>query len=148
MKPGLSCSVCTHAKRADIDADGRSVVRVAKRFGVSKSALDRHRNHPTKTAPKSDTVPPPTSERDAILDALARLRQSLSKAELDDLPRIADAITKMGKRLEIIDLGRELTFDELMRSKAWRTLLDRIALALKPHPEAALALARAFGSAA
>ena len=41
------CSICGHGQRADIDrslADGASVSGTAKRFGVGRMALQRHRD--------------------------------------------------------------------------------------------------------
>ena len=43
-----SCTICTHEQQKEIDHDligGAAVRDVAGRYGVSKSAVDRHRRH-------------------------------------------------------------------------------------------------------
>jgi hypothetical protein len=43
-----TCSICTHAEREKIDRaliDGESERGIAGRFGLSKSAVDRHKGH-------------------------------------------------------------------------------------------------------
>jgi hypothetical protein len=151
MKRGPVCSVCIHPKRAALEAlrPGAPSDRKAAAMGVSRAALARHRKHAAAsgpTGPKKETLPPPapTSERDALLDALARLRGSLAKAEADDLPRIAKALTELGKRLQSLDEDREVTQEQIVKSKAWQELLGRLEVALRPYPDAARAMARAL----
>lgn len=43
--PHQTCSICRHPQREAIDADRGSVRAVAKRFGLSPAAVDRHRHH-------------------------------------------------------------------------------------------------------
>jgi hypothetical protein len=43
--PHKQCSVCVHKDLEAIDADRDSVRAVAKRFGLSPAAVDRHRHH-------------------------------------------------------------------------------------------------------
>jgi hypothetical protein len=47
-QPGSACSICSHSQREELEAEleaGGTVRDVAVRFGVSKSALQRHRQH-------------------------------------------------------------------------------------------------------
>lgn len=151
MKPGLSCSVCAHPRLADIDASKGTVVRVASRYGVSKSALDRHRKHASKPVAKGDTPslpPPPTTEREALLDALAKARHGLSKCETEDFPRMLNAMNGITKRLRELDAERDITLEDIARAPAWKALLARFEVALRPYPEAARALAKALTVAA
>lgn len=150
-RTGPPCSICIHPRLAEIDAERGPVERVAKRFGVSKSALDRHRKHASKPVEKQEATtlppPPPTTEREALLDGMARLKASLAKAELDDLPRITTAITSLGKRLEVIEAGREISESEIVKAPAFRSLLERFVEALRPYPEAARAMLAALEAA-
>lgn len=91
--------------------------------------------------------PTPTSEREALLDALARLRQGFSRAETDDLPRIANAITGVSKRLAELEEQVDVTEAQIVKSAAWRSLLGRLETALRAYPEAARAMARALSEA-
>src|SRR5437879_1152140 len=43
--PHQTCTICRHPDLEAINSDRGSVRKVAKRFGVSPAALDRHRHH-------------------------------------------------------------------------------------------------------
>lgn len=151
MKPGPSCSICAHPKRADIDAARGATERIAKRYGVSKSGLDRHRKHATNVVGKSDTPsvpPPPTTEEEALLDALAKAKAAMAKCETEDMPRLLNAITGISKRLALLGEARVVSEEDIVRSPTWRSLLTRLETALRPYPEAARAMARALTEAA
>jgi hypothetical protein len=150
MKRGPSCSVCSHPKRETIDASGgMRLESVAKRFGVSKSALDRHRKHAAAVAPKTRTVPPPpTTEREALLDALAKAKQGLSRTETDDLPRLLTAINAISKRLAALDEDREVTGEQITASSWWQRFEAIFVEALRAYPDAARAVMKAIEEAA
>lgn len=147
MKPGPTCAICSHAERAAIDASRGDVRRVSARFGVSKSALDRHRKHATIVVKKSDTVPPPTTEREALLDALAKAKHGLTRVETEDMPRMLNAMSSISKRLAQLDEERDMTLEDIAKAPAWRELLARLEVALQPYPDAARAMARALTAA-
>lgn len=148
MKGGPSCTICANPDRAAIDASRGDVRRVAARFGVTKSALDRHRKHASKPVAKSDTVPPPTTEREALLDALAKAKHGLTRTETEDLPRLLNAIMALSKRIAQLDEDRDVSDEDILRSKVWAAMKARIEVAIGPYPEAARALARALTEAA
>ncbi len=143
MKRGPTCSVCVHPRRVEIDADGRAAARVAQAFGCAASSLHRHRHH-KKKAPKKFTPPPEpsqdTNERDALLAALGRLRAALARAEAEQLPRIANAITAASKRLQAIAEEAEISEADIVGSRCWRAILARLEAALRPYPDAARAM--------
>lgn len=80
------CSVCTHPERVAIDAalaGGTSTRDVAGRYGTSKSAVDRHRQHmPSLVAPPLQTLhPEPEGFVSVLREAVANLRRLAGKAE-------------------------------------------------------------------
>jgi hypothetical protein len=144
MKGGPPCTVCSHADRAAIDASRGDIRRVAARFGVTKSALGRHRKHAPKPVAKSDTVPPPTTEREALLDALAKAKHGLTRVETEDMPRMLNAMSSISKRLAQLDAERDLSLEDIAKAPAWRDLLAKLDVALRPYPEACRAMAKAL----
>lgn len=149
-RPGPPCAVCVHPRRSEIDgARGAAQLRKATALGVSRSALDRHRKHASNVVEKTEAMPPPapTTEREALLDALAKAKQGLAKTETEDLPRVLNAITSISKRLGQLDADREISEEEIVRAPAFRSLLERFREALRPYPDAVGAMLRAIEGA-
>ena len=110
MKPGRSCTVCAHPQREAIDSDRRPQTTVARAFGVSPSAVQRHRLHaekPRRATRKPRRGPPPiahgpeptpatprrpkadkadggTDARAVCVNTIARLQQELDALNEDD----------------------------------------------------------------
>jgi hypothetical protein len=149
-RPGPPCTLCSHPLRAEIDADQSAPKRAAKKFGIAATTLQRHRSHASKLDEKSDTPslpPPPTTEREALLDALALAKHGLSRTEMEDMPRLLNAITGISKRLAQLDEEREITEEDLAKSPAFRAVVARFVEALQPYPEVALVVLQALEAA-
>lgn len=154
-RKGKPCSVCANPRVAEIDATKGSYTTVAPRFGIAPTTLQRHRIHrreeaeaaARKAAAPPSVPPPPTTERELLLTAAARVQASLAKAETEELPRLLAAVNAITKRLQALDEVREVTEEEIVRSKAWRSILARLEAALRPYPEAARAMLLSLGAA-
>lgn len=86
-----ACSICSHPEQASITrdlADSISYRAIAEAYGVSKSALARHREHlPPPPVQVVGHVPPPvTPPRPALAPETARALRE----ELDQLKRVID----------------------------------------------------------
>jgi transposase-like protein len=115
-----TCSACIHRQRREIDAavvDGVSVRDIAGRFGLSKTAVDRHKAH------VAGRLRDAKSERDADAadDLATRMRQLVSRTE-DILRRAIDddeddrALRAIDRLVKIADL--ELRVAERLSPKA------------------------------
>lgn len=107
-----ACSICQHSERSQIEeaiANNESLRDIAPRFGVSKSALDRHREH---------SVPIEPGQPEEALEIL-HFSSSWDPAVLSEIPsgldQIEEAIQKAAAlrtkvhKLEA-DLDEELDF--------------------------------------
>lgn len=149
-RPGPPCTVCAHPKRSEIDASNGTAKRVGAKFGVSASTLQRHRSKclvEAKASKRPSLPPPPTTERDALLAAAAKVKASIDKAETEDLPRLLTSLNAISKRLGQLDEGRDVTEAEVLKSAAFQRLTTRALAALKPYPDAARALMQALEGA-
>lgn len=144
---GRPCSVCTHPKRLEIDralVAGEPLRAIARRFGVSKDALRRHREHlPTYLARA-------TEAREAaqagdllaqIQDLRDRALRILDKAESSrDLRVSLQAIREARQCVELLaKLAGELSEApqvNILLSPQWVKLRKTILIALEPFPEA------------
>ncbi len=90
-----TCSICSHAQRADIDAAllaGEPERTIADRFGISKSALHRHRQHIAEAVQAQQALTAARLLRD-LAELQVRALALLTKAEkLDDLRAAAQLI--------------------------------------------------------
>jgi transposase-like protein len=96
------CSICNHQNRSAIDrslVDGASLRTIARQFGTSSSALDRHRKHlaPALTVAKHATV---VTEATSLL---SRVEKIMSRCEL-----IAEAATRERDWMPAVAASREL----------------------------------------
>lgn len=128
----LQCSICSHPKREEIDRailSGEPVRAVARQFGVSRSALNRHKNngHLSKAIARatakeaglvvSDGAPTPGPQEiraarevavggaliEQMRDLLATARRLLTSAETqDDLRAAAPLLGQVRQTLETI----------------------------------------------
>lgn len=147
-----TCTICTHTERAAIDRElvtGDAYRHIASRYGVSTTALQRH---------KADHLPP----------ALAQAKQAEAVADADDLLRQVAALRS--KALSLL-LKAEQAGDfrtalagireargcvELLArmvgelqdtatvnivTPAWLDVRRALMDALRPHPEARIAVA-------
>ncbi len=150
------CSVCTHERRADIDAallNGEALRDIAGRVPVSKSALARHAaDHiPVQLAKAKDAEQ--ISQADTLLERLIELntetRAVLADAKLEGNGVLRlQAIARLEKQFELEGkLLGELQSGPVVNvtiSPEWLTLRAVVIAALRPYPDAAQAVTRAL----
>lgn len=100
-------------------------------------------------APKHDTAPapPPDDAHDAKANAIATLqilRVQLAKAEPEQAPKIANAITASSRLLARLSGSLEVTEAQILRSEPWQRLIGLVRTVLAKHPEAAKDLQKAM----
>ena len=151
VNPGPRCAICTHPRRGEIDSTRGPVLRVAKRFDVSKSALDRHRKH-AEVAPPPSLPPPPPLTPDGALAALeagmARIAHEMAKAASEELPKLTKAWEALEKARDRAIVAREVTEEQVLASAWWSGFKARIVEALRPYPDAARAVVKAMAEGA
>lgn len=148
------CSVCRHPDRAAIDAalvSGDSYRGLSGRFGTSKSALERHREHlprglalarEAEAATRADDL----LERTRSLEVDAR--RLLAKAEKEGDFRAAIAAVKTA--LDVIAVlhrvadTRKTTYADFLDSPEWQQIETTLIEALRPYPPALEAAGRAL----
>lgn len=125
------CTVCTHAKSAEIDAallDGTPLRVIAGTFGVSRSAAGRHKtNHLTAEI----AVQPGTSGpldlvnvHRALSDVAARLEAVMAAAERSRKPA---TVVAAGRELrQVLETLGRLQADPLLAQAARGAYLDRL----------------------
>jgi len=150
------CSICTHSARAEIDAkivSGETFRTIADEYGVSESALKRHKKHISEAVVDA--------ERQKAVSNTARMLKELSRG-FDSLARAADHAEAVGdyktmahlwktasdlaKPLLTIsgDLPGDGTTVNIYHSPEWVKIRAVILRALEPHPEIRLLLAAAL----
>ena len=149
---GRSCSVCTHPKRAEIDRailSGESYRAIARRFGLSKDAIRRHRDHiPSQLARAVEAEE--AARADDLLGQVQELRDRalriLERAERSqDLQTALRAIREARQCVELLaKLAGELSEApqvNILLSPQWAEIRRTILVALEPFPEARAAVA-------
>lgn len=149
-----TCKVCKSRKRKAIDlalVNGAALRDIAGRFGISKSALERH---------KADHIPAALAKAKRVHDS-AHAENLLDRLEelIDEAHRLKDkaetwgdfgtAIRGVGELVRIIDLLGEMQ-GKLNRnpqinvtlSTEWAGLRAKILEALTPFPDARRAVAK------
>lgn len=150
------CSICTHKRRADIDAaildPAKSKRSIARQFKLSSSAVERHREHiRDKLAQVEEAWTAIT--RDSLLreidDLKGKARGFLDKAEKADSAR--DGLLAIREARACIELMAKIQGDlkdgstvNLYLSGEWQELRAAIFSALSAHPEAASAVSAAL----
>src|SRR5215210_5056080 len=150
------CTVCDHAERHGIDealVSGAAYRSVAKRFGLSESAVYRHKTEHLPAHLLKAREVEEVARADDLLDQVRNLQTHaldiLERAEMaGDLRTTLAAISQARGNLELLGkLAGEL--DEcpvvnLNVSPEWLELRTVIVGALEPHPEAHGAVLRAL----
>lgn len=146
-----TCTICSHAKREEIDAalvGGESLRNIAQRFGTSTTALHRH---------KSDHIAPLLAKAedmatDSLLCQVRKLQRKalgiLAKAEkAGDLRTALGAIREARGNLELLAklMGElpDLAINVLIMPE-WGAIRAVLLSALMPYPEARAAVAGAL----
>jgi len=154
----LNCTVCVHPERRKIDAAllaGVGVRDVAGRFDLSKSAVDRHRDHVSKRMLKSAKVAE-IADADSLVDQVAELVTNgqliLYKAlNAEDHATALAAMRELRPTYELLaKLTGELqaghtTVNVLaFAARDWPQVQALIVRTLEPFPEARRAVAAAL----
>lgn len=150
------CTICQHPQRAAIDhalVAGEALRDIAGRFGVSKSALERHKaEHLPDTLVRAQEA----AEEAAALDVLQQLRaiNQAALAVLRDARAAKDgdlALKAVDRILRQIELQAKLLGDlderpvvNVLVTPEWVALRGRLLTALAPYPEARAALGDAL----
>jgi hypothetical protein len=150
------CATCSHAEREAIDralaAGNPSLRQLAARYGISTSALHRHRS---KHLPGALVEVAPAEGADSALARLEvlipRVEKTLRRAERDGkATQVVTAARELRQCLELVArLRGELRPDpavqvNVLTSADWVGLRGVILTALDPHPAARIAIADAI----
>jgi|ERR1017187_1628557 hypothetical protein len=150
-----ACTVCAHPKVEEINAEvarGLSNRDTARRFKVSKSAVDRHREHILEVLSRA-TEAKEVASADHLLAEVEALRiramSLLEKAEGESAFTAAAGLMREARGcLELLGrLAGELREGPVVNIVAapeWTSLRETILVALAPFPEARLAVAEAL----
>ncbi len=149
-----TCSVCTDARRAEVDqalVSGVAVDEIARRYPpLSATSIRRHRaEHVSQTLAKAHEAKEVT-RGDDLLEQVRQLRGKavslLLKAEAAGDYRTALAgIREARACLELLlevegELNRVTNVNVLIASPDWRATRGALLTALRPHPEARAAV--------
>jgi transposase-like protein len=152
------CTVCDHQKRHSIDetlVTGASYRSVAKRFGLSESAVYRHKTEHLPAHLLKARKVEEVAQADELLDQVRHLQTHaldiLERAEkAGDLRTALAAISQARGNLELLGkLARELDGRPVVNltvSPEWLELRAVIVGALEPHPAAHRSVLRALES--
>lgn len=151
----MTCSICKHPERASIEAaitQGTSYRDIAGRYGLSKSAVDRHADEHVAQEIKDAQV---TQDSARAFDVVQQLR-TINATTLDILRESRDA-KKNGMALFAIDrlmkqleLQAKLLGDidqpqvNIWLTPEWHTIRSTIVQSLSPWPDARVAVAGAL----
>jgi uncharacterized protein YerC len=142
-----TCSVCSHARRLELEKDildGEPARALGKRFGVSKSAVSRHRRHHLG---KALTVA--MDRQQGRLDGRAEVRHGesllgkISRLE-EDARRLQETAEKSGdvraallairELLDVVKFLRDLTAPTRGENHEMRLLVEHVQVALPVDP--------------
>ena len=170
-RPGPRCTICAHPRRADIEhafVSGLGRPAVAKKFGVDAQAAYRHFKNHLSPVQKAEILTATTrlnpadlerlrvTESESLLSNLvgqrARLLEDGDNARAADdvnaAVRVEGAIREnlalTGKLLGAIIQKHEVSHTNLLVSPDYIQLRAALVTALKPYPEAALAVGQAL----
>ncbi len=148
-----TCSICTHAERAAINAAllaGTALRDIAGQFGVSKSSLDRHKEEHLPVALVQAKDAEAAAHADDLLAQLATLqadaRRIGARAEREgDLRTALAAVRELVRMIELLaemqgELNRAPQVNITLTAE-WLTLRLVILEALAAYPAARLAVA-------
>jgi len=155
--PGY-CSVCAHSESFEINealiVEGASVRHVAEQFGLSASAVQRHKSHIPELLVQAREHAD-TYEAGAIFDRIERLeRETLEQLEAekasDEVDRriVLQAIREQRGNIELVAKVMQLIdqapkMELILISPQVQQVIIR---ALAPYPQARLAVANALAA--
>jgi predicted transcriptional regulator len=153
----MTCSICKHPERASIEAAialGTSYRDIAGRFGLSKSAVERHASeHVTQEIKQSQAAQDEARAFDVVkqlreINDVARtiMRESLANKKngtaLFAIDRIQKQLELQAKLLGDLNEAPQVN---VWVMPEWRAIEATIVRSLRPYPDARLAVANALG---
>jgi len=155
----MTCSICKHADRASIEAslaNGLSLRHIASQYLVGYKAVERHKQNCMKPAIAEVVAKQDEQAAFDTLSEMAWMRQQ-AKAIYSDAwteAKVKDhriALSSLGELRKQTELYSELTGEldrsthiELRTSPEWVNVRELIFTALRPFPEARIAVAKAL----
>jgi hypothetical protein len=155
-----TCTICTHARRVDINrslVDGSPVRELAKRFGVSKSALQRHKDDHLSKVILGNAEARKKLEGLSVVERAEQLYEQtqgiLEAATAANEPGLAlKAIQRLERQLELVgrllgeirDIGPTVN---VLIAPEWLALRSAVIGALDEYPEARGAVLRGLQEA-
>ncbi len=147
------CLVCTSPRRGAIERDIRAgipLAKIAEAYELadkSGRALQRHRDNHMRSAPAAPEPATRTSSADMARLLELRSMRAMIEAEASPNPRVrASALRQARENLEAAARARASVPPDYsaLRDPILFAIRDRLAAALRPFPEAALAAAEAL----
>jgi len=147
------CSVCTHPDRAAIDAAlvaGGSLRDIAGRHGVSKSAVDRHRDQHLPARLVKAREAEDVGQADTLLGQLQQLQTDARRIgrKAEDGGDLRTALAGIRELVRIVEITAKMVgeLDErpvvnLVTAPEWVVARSVLLDALRPYPEARQAVA-------
>lgn len=168
-----TCTICSHPERTAIEKAllaGTSLRDIARRFGTTKDALDRHKahippalakSHEAKEVARADTLLAMVRSQydralrhiEAAERVLKQARRSKNRRDILDAIRTAGVPMREARRnVELLaKMVGQIPPDQphitIITSPAWVSLRVFLSQALDAHPEAHAALLRALEEA-
>src|SRR6266581_2854671 len=154
-----TCTICKSPERAQIEASltsGNSYRDISCQFSVGRMAVERHKSNCMKPAIQEVVA---KQDEQAAFDTLSEMAwmRTQAKAIYSDAwteAKIKDhriALSSLGELRKQTELYSELTGEldrsthiELRTSPEWVNVRDILFAALKPYPEARIAVAKAL----
>lgn len=126
----------------------RGVQRQPRIVGVTKvteAPRDEYRQVHPPPPPAPDELPAPSEDVKAItVEVLRVLRARLANCPVSEKRHVANAIAQQAKVLASVTGQTEVTWPQIVRSRAWREVLDVVGKTLAPYPHALRALGEAL----
>ncbi len=156
---GSVCSICRHEKTEAISLELLQKVPVrdiAAKYGVSTSALQRHKGHIPKVlavAEQAQHVAEASSVMQKIIELDRRADEIYKEAkEGEDLALALKALKELRETAALFakvtgELQQQTVHQHLHITPEWLTLRAQILAALAPYPEARAAIVKALGGA-
>lgn len=151
----MPCTVCSHADREALDAAlvaGEAMRAIARRHGVSKDAVARHRAHVSAALARvvaEREEAGPRSALDRVEDLYGRASKVLDAAESEGKASLSLAAVRelrslvelLGKLTGELDERPQVQVLNVTTSAEWLQVRTALMAALRPYPEAAQAVA-------
>ncbi len=149
---GRTCTICSHDKRADIEAEiakGVSYRVIARQFDIGHDSIQRHTaNHLKESIRQSSETFDVVAQLKEV-NSITRAILSEARANKKTYGLALSAIDRIQKQIELYArLSGDLDMNiNIALSPEWLALQSHILKALSSYPEARLAVAEALDRA-